>query len=127
MLDEHLTAKLADFGFSIQMPETVGNVTLINARDGLPGTNGYRPPEFSDGNYSVRSDIYSLGVVSVCLFVCACVWGGGCRWVPYGVYTRVVLIVCCVYTIGDSGVFYWDAGLLGPEDCKQLGNFNNNI
>ena len=76
MLDEHLTAKLADFGFSIQMPETVGNVTLINARDGLPGTNGYRPPEFSDGNYSVRSDIYSLGVVSVCLFVCACVWGG---------------------------------------------------
>ena len=77
MLDEHLTAKLADFGFSIQMPETVGNVTLINARDGLPGTNGYRPPEFSDGNYSVRSDIYSLGVVSVCLFVCACVWGGG--------------------------------------------------
>ena len=63
LLDEYLTAKLADFGFSIQIPETVGNVTLINAKDGLPGTNGYRPPEFSDSNYSVRSDIYSLGVV----------------------------------------------------------------
>ena len=63
MLDEHLSAKLADFGFSIQMPETVGNVTLINAKDGLPGTNGYCPPEFSDSNYSVRSGIYSLGVV----------------------------------------------------------------
>ena len=65
LLDEHLTTKLADFGFSIQMPETVGNVALISAQDGLPGTNGYRPPEFSDGHYSVRSDVYSLGVVSV--------------------------------------------------------------
>lgn len=62
-MDEHLTAKLADFGFSIQMPEAVGNVTLINSKDGLPGTNGYRPPEFSDSNFSVRSDIYSFGVV----------------------------------------------------------------
>ena len=51
LLDEYLTAKLA---------ETVGNVMLINAKDGLPGTNGYLPPEFSDSNYS---DIYSLGVV----------------------------------------------------------------
>ena len=31
--------------------------------------------------------------------------------------------VHCVYIIGDSGVFYWDAGLLRPEDCKELGNF----
>ena len=55
LLEEHLTEKLADFGFSFQMAEKVGNVTLISAVHGLPGN---RPPEFSDFNFSVRSDIY---------------------------------------------------------------------
>ena len=44
------------------MPEMVGDVNLINAQGGLLGTNGYCPPEFSNGHYSVRSDVYSLGV-----------------------------------------------------------------
>ena len=70
LLDEHLGAKLADFGFSFQMPEKVGNVTLISAVHGLPGTNGYRPPEFSDSNFSVRSDMYSFGVVSCSAGIC---------------------------------------------------------
>ena len=63
LLDEKLHAKLGDFGFSIQLPESVSRTTLIVAKDGLPGMSGYRPPEFSDCKYSVLSDVYSFGVV----------------------------------------------------------------
>lgn len=60
LLDDKLTAKLSDFGFSIQLPESKGSNT---STDGLPGTDGYRPPEYSDRKYSVLSDMYSYGVV----------------------------------------------------------------
>ena len=65
LLDEKLTAKLSDFGFSIQLPQTVGSKTMITSVDGLPGTDGYRPPEYSDRKFSVLSDMYSFGVVRV--------------------------------------------------------------
>ena len=66
LLDEHLVAKISDFGFSIQLPVTFGNKTLITVGpgQGLPGTPGYRPPEYNDGHYSTQSDVYSYGVVS---------------------------------------------------------------
>ena len=65
LLDKKLTAKLSDFGFSIQLPECKGSKTLITSADGLPGTDGYRPPEYSDRKYSVLSDMYSYGVVRI--------------------------------------------------------------
>ena len=67
LLDENLTAKIADFGFSIQMPQHYGNKTLITVGPGhgLPGTPGYRPPEYNDGRYCTKSDVYSYGVVSI--------------------------------------------------------------
>ena len=44
LLDEHLTAKVADLGFSIQVPQHYGSKTLITVGpgQGLPGTPGYR-------------------------------------------------------------------------------------
>ena len=47
------------------MPECVGNTTLLSAKHGLPGTNGYRPPEYADCKCSTKSDVYSFGVVSL--------------------------------------------------------------
>ena len=41
----------------------MGTKTLITSADGLPGTDGYRPPEYSDRKFSVLSDMYSYGVV----------------------------------------------------------------
>lgn len=38
---------------------------MITAIDGLPGTDGYRPPEYGDRKFSVSSDVYSYGVVGV--------------------------------------------------------------
>ena len=46
LLDKHEVGKLADFGFSIQLPKTHANKTMITAICGLPGTHGYRPPEY---------------------------------------------------------------------------------
>ena len=65
LLDHKLTAKIADFGFSIQLPQSLGSKTLITSADGLPGTDGYRPPEYGDRKYSVLSDMYSFAVVRV--------------------------------------------------------------
>ena len=63
LLDNKLTAELSDFGFSIQLPQSTGSKTLIISTDGFPGTDGYRPPEYSDRRFSVPSDLYSYGVV----------------------------------------------------------------
>ena len=37
---------------------------MITAIEGLPGTDGYRPPEYGDRKFSILSDVYSYGVVS---------------------------------------------------------------
>lgn len=54
------------------MPERKANKTLVTATQGLPGTDGYRPPEYSDGKYSVLSDVYSYGVVGQMLVIIKC-------------------------------------------------------
>ena len=66
LIDKHFTAKLADFGFSIQLPPRKANKAIVTAVEGLPGTDGYRPPEYSDRRYSTRSDVYCMGVVHFC-------------------------------------------------------------
>lgn len=65
LLDEHLVAKIGDFGFSIELPEIVSGHTLITAAPGagMAGTVGYMPPEFQAGKYSTYSDVFSYGVV----------------------------------------------------------------
>ncbi len=47
------------------MPQVVGKSILITVgpQHGLPGTPGYRPPEYNDGHYSTLSDVYGYGVV----------------------------------------------------------------
>jgi serine/threonine protein kinase len=67
LLDENVSSKISDFGFSAQTPKRVGNTTLLSAKHGLPGTNGYRPPEYADCKYSTKSDVYSFGVVNLCI------------------------------------------------------------
>lgn len=45
------------------MPKRKANKTVVTAVDALPGTDGYRPPEYGDRKFSVLSDVYSMGVV----------------------------------------------------------------
>ena len=65
ILDKNWRGCLLDFGFSIQLPPRKANKTIVTALDALPGTDGYRPPEYSDGKFSTLSDIYCMGVVSL--------------------------------------------------------------
>lgn len=66
LLDDHWVAKIADFGFSIELPQIVGGKTLITATPGhgLPGTPGYMAPEYHQQKFSTYSDVYAYGVVS---------------------------------------------------------------
>ena len=64
LLDSFLVPKICDFGFSIQIASVSRGNTLITAVEGLPGTDGYRPPEYGDRKFTVKSDVYSYGVVS---------------------------------------------------------------
>lgn len=62
LIDEHLTAKLGDFGFSMELPQTDEGQTLVTAPM-IARTSGYFPPEILNGKISVKSDVFSYGVV----------------------------------------------------------------
>lgn len=47
----------------MELPRVVGDRTLLKART-FVRTEGYYPPELSEGLYSPKSDVYSYGVVS---------------------------------------------------------------
>ena len=62
MLDEHFTAKISDFGFSIYLPQIQQNKTMVTALL-IARTEGYFPPELTSGKFSDKSDVFSYGVV----------------------------------------------------------------
>ncbi|XP_074276436.1 cysteine-rich receptor-like protein kinase 25 [Silene latifolia] len=60
LLNQHLQAKVADFGLSKIFPEK--DVTTIETR--VIGTHGYKAPEYSEtGLLNEKADVYSFGVV----------------------------------------------------------------
>ena len=56
---------MADFGFVLALPETVGSTTIVTAAGvlSLAWSRGYIAPEVTDGKHSPASDVYSYGVV----------------------------------------------------------------
>ncbi|KAL0535163.1 hypothetical protein IC582_029487 [Cucumis melo] len=61
LLDGDMNAKISDFGMAriIQMDQSQGNYTSR-----IVGTYGYMSPEYAmHGNFSMKSDIYSFGVL----------------------------------------------------------------
>lgn len=47
------------------MPRQVGNTTLIDMTSScMVGTKGYFPPEYMDGKYGPKGDVYAYGIVS---------------------------------------------------------------
>ena len=64
-----MCAKLADFGFSVELPQLSGGKTMFMATC-LARSEGYYPSEITSGHYSDRSDVYSYGVVSIYYGAC---------------------------------------------------------
>lgn len=62
LLDSSLNAKLADFGFSIELPNLSHGKTMFSASC-IARTEGYFPSEITSGQFSDRSDVYCYGVV----------------------------------------------------------------
>ena len=63
LLDQHLTAKLGDFGFTREFPQVIGGRTMITAPV-VAKSLGYCPPEMDTCHLSPKSDVFSYGVVS---------------------------------------------------------------
>lgn len=77
LLDHSLTAKLADFGFSMQLPRVSRGKTVFTT-PGVARSEGYYSSEVTSGHFSDRSDVACLGVVSIQmlentpLILCSC-------------------------------------------------------
>ena len=56
-------AKLADFGFCVELPQLSHGKTMFSAAC-IAHTEGYYPSEITSGQFSDRSDVYCYGVVS---------------------------------------------------------------
>ncbi|RLN07547.1 hypothetical protein C2845_PM11G18160 [Panicum miliaceum] len=61
LLDHCWVPKIADFGISKRFAENQTRAITSNPR----GTRGYMAPESLDGNFTLKSDIYSLGVIII--------------------------------------------------------------
>ena len=63
MIDGSGTGRIADFGFSIELPKHEGGRSLFTAKF-YAKTEGYYAAEVSSGKYSEKSDVFSYGIVS---------------------------------------------------------------
>ena len=68
LLDSGMNAKLADFGFSMELPQLSHGKTMFSAPF-IARSEGYYPSEVTSGHFSDRSDVYCFGVVSL-MFGC---------------------------------------------------------
>ena len=64
MISKNFRAKLGDFGFALELPRVLGDRSLLNAAS-FARTEGYYPPELSEGRHGPKSDVYSYGIVSL--------------------------------------------------------------
>ena len=63
LLDQHLSAKLGDFGCAREVPHLMGGRSVITTAV-VAKSLGYSPPEMDTCHVSPKSDVYSYGVVS---------------------------------------------------------------
>ena len=77
LIDGSGTGRIADFGFSIELPKHEGGRSLFTAKF-YAKTEGYYAAEVSSGKYSEKSDVFSYGIVSTLITDVAIVR------IPYG-------------------------------------------
>ena len=63
LLDSNFVAKVGDFGFCLELPQSESGRTMFTAPL-ISTTEGYFPPELATGKISPLCDVYRCGVVS---------------------------------------------------------------
>ena len=58
LITKDFRAKIGDFGFAVELPRVVGGRTLLDSVS-FARTEGYYPPELSEGRFGPKSDMYS--------------------------------------------------------------------
>ncbi len=67
LLDAHFNAKIGDFGFTIEMPKSLSDSVTLKTAACIAKTLGYAAPEIDTCRHSLKSDVYSYGVVQYVL------------------------------------------------------------
>lgn len=62
LLDANMNAKLADFGFAIELPTISHGKTMFTVPF-VARSEGYYPSEVTTGHFSDKSDVFSYGIV----------------------------------------------------------------
>ena len=62
LIDGNGTGRIADFGFSIELPQQVAGRSLFTSKF-FARSEGYYASEVASGKYSERSDVFSYGIV----------------------------------------------------------------
>ena len=64
MVDNHFNTKIGDFGFTQEMPKMFSKTVSLKTAKCMAKTMGYNAPEVDICRHSVKTDVYSYGVVS---------------------------------------------------------------
>lgn len=56
--------KIGDFGFALELPTLHNDGRSLFTAKTFARSEGYFPSELTSGKYSLKSDVYSYGVVS---------------------------------------------------------------
>ena len=62
LLDKGMAAKLADFGFAVELPRVTHGKTMFTVPF-VARSEGYYPSEVTTGLFSDKSDVFSYGMV----------------------------------------------------------------
>lgn len=55
--------KISDFGFALELPEVRDDGRSLFTAKTFARSEGYYPSELTSGKYSMKSDVYSYGMV----------------------------------------------------------------
>ena len=66
LVDRQFNTKIGDFGFTQEMPMVISptQTVVLKPAERLVKTLGYSAPEVDTCRHSIKSDVYSYGVVS---------------------------------------------------------------